>query len=245
MLHTVHNYLSVQLHFHRTNPLIHINSRLQYANTKLASPYYMKYSYIIQPNYCEGTLCNFDPIKICFLFSPLYAETNRPILIPIEYIQCVEGEATKCMQGHTFNLLYRDWKADKLDNREPSKEETQIFNHLFALQPPCNVDLYSRAPAACLAREPEFLEFFETLTIEIRISSSNIERRPQSYITLWAINPTLLNDSLPSQTHSLCNFSYLFFSFSYGNFYRLYFFLLSHNWRLGSVLFLFLPVGTY
>ena len=54
MLHTMHNYLFVQHHFQHTNPIIHINSRLQYANTKLTSPYYMNYSCIMQPNYCEG-----------------------------------------------------------------------------------------------------------------------------------------------------------------------------------------------
>ena len=104
MLHTVHNCLFVQHHFHRTNPLIHMNSRLQYANTKLTT--------------------------------------------------------TKCVHGHTFNLLYKDWMADKLDNRETSQEETQIFNHLLALQPHCYVDQYPRALAACLARDPDFLAFF-------------------------------------------------------------------------------------
>ena len=62
MLHTMHNYLFVHHPFQNTNPIIHMNSRLQYANTKLTSPY-INYSYIIQPNYCEGTLRNFDPIK--------------------------------------------------------------------------------------------------------------------------------------------------------------------------------------
>ena len=56
MLHTMRNYLFVQHHLQQTNPIFHMNSRLQYANTKLTSPYYMNYSYIIQPNYCEGTL---------------------------------------------------------------------------------------------------------------------------------------------------------------------------------------------
>ena len=50
--------------------------------------------------------------------------------------------------------------VDKLDNREPSREETQILNHLLALQPHCNVDLFIRALAACLARDPEFFAFF-------------------------------------------------------------------------------------
>ena len=63
MLHTIHNHLFLQHHFHRTNPIIHMNWRLHYANTKLTPPYYMNYSYINQPNYCEGTLSNFDPIK--------------------------------------------------------------------------------------------------------------------------------------------------------------------------------------
>ena len=71
VLHTIHNYLIVQHHFHKTNPLIHENSRLQYANTILTSPYCMNYSYIVQLNYCEGTLRNLDPRKNYFLFSPL------------------------------------------------------------------------------------------------------------------------------------------------------------------------------
>ena len=159
-LHTMHNYLFVQHHFFHTNPIIHMNSRLQYANTKLTSPYYMNYSYIIQPNYCEGTLRNFDPIKNYFIFSPLYTKTNWPFLVPIEYLQCVEGGATKCTLGHTFNLLYRDWMVNELENRQPSQEEQQIFNPLMALQPHCNTDLYLRALAACLAQDPEFLAFF-------------------------------------------------------------------------------------
>ena len=120
----------------------------------------MNYSYIIQTNCCEDTLRNFDPIKNYFIFSPLYAKTNRLLLVAIKYLQCVEGGATKCTYGHTFNLLYRDWKADKLENRQPPQEELQIFNHLLALQPHCNTDLYPRALAACLARDPEFLAFF-------------------------------------------------------------------------------------
>ena len=49
---------------------------------------------------------------------------------------------------------------DKLANREPTPEGTQIFNHLLALQSNCNSKLYPRALAACLAREKEFLEIF-------------------------------------------------------------------------------------
>ena len=120
----------------------------------------MNYSYIIQPNYCEGTLRNFDPFKDFFIFSPLFAKTNLSILVPLEYLQCVEGGTTKCIHGHTFKLLYRVWMVHKLDNRQKSQEETQIFIHLLALQPHCNADLYPRAIAACLARDTEFLAFF-------------------------------------------------------------------------------------
>ena len=49
----------------------------------------------------------------------------------------------------------------KLDTLKPSPEETQILNHLFALQPHCIVDLYPRALAACLAWDQEFFEFFK------------------------------------------------------------------------------------
>ena len=160
MLHTIHFYLFVQHHFHQTNQLIQINSPLQYANTKLTSPYYMKYIYIIQPIYCEDTLLNFDLIKKYLLFLPLYLKNNRPILVPLEYLLCVEGGATKCMYGNTFNLLHRDWIVDKLYFREPSAEETQILNQFLALQPHCNVNLFPRALAPCLPRDKEFLEFF-------------------------------------------------------------------------------------
>ena len=182
MLHTVHNYLFVQHHFHRTNPLIHMKSRLQYADTKLTSPYYINYSYIIQPNYCKCTLRIFEPIKKYFLFLPPYANTNRPILVPLEYTQCLERGTTKCMCDHTFNLLYRDWMTDNLDNREPSAEDTEMLNHLFALQSHCNVDLFPRDLAACLTGDQDFWEFFgdpdnRALTLKLKIG-----RRPQSYI---------------------------------------------------------------
>ena len=160
MLHTKHNYLFVQHHYQYTNPIIHINTRLRYANTKLTSPYYMNYSYIIQPNYCGGTLRNFDPINNYFIFSPLYAKINSLTLVSIEYLQCVEGGATKCTHCQTFKLLYRDWMVGNLDNREPSQEETQIFNHFLALQPHCNLDFYPRALAAGLARDLDSLAFF-------------------------------------------------------------------------------------
>ena len=190
MLHTMHNYLFVQHHFLHTNPIIHMNSRLQHSNTKLTSPYYMNYSYIIQPNYCEGTLRNFDPIRNYFIFSPLYTKTNRPMLVPIDYSECVEGGTTKCTYGHTFNLLYWDWMVEKLENRQPSQEEQQIFNHLLALQPHCNTDLYPRALAACLARDPELLAFFRDP--DNRATDLTIERRPQSYATtLWTHRPTI------------------------------------------------------
>ena len=45
-------------------------------------------------------------------------------------------------------------------NRKPSQEEKQMFNHLLALQPRCNVDLYPFALAACLAQDPQFLAFY-------------------------------------------------------------------------------------
>ena len=52
-LHKIHNYLIVQRHFHRTNPIVHMKSRLHHTNTKHKSPYYLNYSYIINPTYSE------------------------------------------------------------------------------------------------------------------------------------------------------------------------------------------------
>ena len=87
-------------------------------------------------------------------------QTRIDCIVMIEYMQCVEWGATKCAYGHTFNLLYSDWMVNKLDNREPSQEEKQTFNHFLRLQPHCNGDLYPRALAACFPRDPEFLAFF-------------------------------------------------------------------------------------
>ena len=190
MHHTMHNCLFVQHHFHHTNPIIHMNSRLQYANTKLTSPYCMKYSYIFQPNYCEGNLRNFDPYKNYFIFSLLYAKTNRPILVPIEYLQCVEGGATKCTYGHNFNLLYRDWMVDKLDNRQPSQEETQItfllYNHTVTLI--CILVPFLLVWHVIRNSSPSSV----IQTIKLRTSSSNIRRRPQTCC-----------NTLGSQTHKM------------------------------------------
>ena len=116
MLHTIQKCIFAQHNFHRTKSFMHINSRLLLRNTKITSPYYINYSYIINinPICCEETLRNFDPIKNYFLFIPHQARTHRPILVPFEYLQCVEGGSTKCMYGHNFNLFYRDWNSDKL-----------------------------------------------------------------------------------------------------------------------------------
>ena len=50
--------------------------------------------------------------------------------------------------------------VDKLANGETKPEDTQILNQHVALQPHCNVELYPRALAACLARDKEFHELF-------------------------------------------------------------------------------------
>ena len=165
-----------------------MRSRLQYANTKLYSPIYMNYSYVINSTYCEGLLRNFGPIKNYFLFSPPYAKTNCPLLVPIEHLQWIEGGATKCKNAHTFNLLYKDLMLHKL----PSLEETQILNHLLVLQPHCNVDLYPRALDACLAGHREFLKLFrdpaDYRAPDFEIKFLDIDHRP---VTLGSPNHTV------------------------------------------------------
>ena len=221
MVHTMHNYLFVPHHFQHSNPIKYMNSHPQYAYTKLTSPYYMNYSYIIQPKYCEGTLRSFDPIKNYFIFSPLYAKTNRPILVLIEYLQCVKGDATKCTNGLTFNILYRDRMADKLENCQPSQQELQIFNHLLALQPHCNTDLYHRALVACLARDPVFL----ALCRDPENRAPDFEFEYRTYATVVQLSRGLTDPhkrySLISKT--LSKIIFLFFSFLF--LYYLNFFL--------------------
>ena len=116
MLLTIHNYLFVQRDFHRTNHFLHITSRLRFANTKITSLFYLNYSYIINSSYKEGMLRSFNLIKNYLLFISLYARMHRQIIVPIEYLQCVEGGATMSMYEQTLNLLYRDLIADNLAN---------------------------------------------------------------------------------------------------------------------------------
>ena len=85
------------------------------------------------------------------------------------------------MYGHTFNLLNRDWMADKLVNREPTPEETQILNHLFALQPHCNTDLYPVHFLPISQKTRNFWDFSGILRIGPLTSNLNSGRRPQSY----------------------------------------------------------------
>ena len=186
----MHNFLFVKNHFQHTNPLIHKNSRLQYANTKLTSPYYMNYRYIIKPNFCEGALSDFDPIKNYFIFSPLYAKTNRPILVPIEYLQCVEGGATKCTCGHTFNLLYKDWMVDKLEN---SHHQRRYRSSITSLRNNHTVTMICILVLSLLVWHVIRISSPSSVIqiIEPRTSSSNTERRPQPYNTLGLTVPKL------------------------------------------------------
>ena len=186
----------------------------------------MNYSYLINSTYCESTLRKFDLIKSYFLFSPLYAKTQRPIVVPIEYLLCVEEGARKCMHGHTFNLLYRDLMVDKLTNREPTPEETQILNYLLALQRHCNIDLYPRALATCLARDKEFLEFHRDP--DNRAPYFKFEfRKKATVLPLWVHGLTIprTHCSVKPKPHF-----FSIYSFRYIHFLHLLFsFLLRHN----------------
>ena len=142
------------------NKLIHPSSRLQYVNTKKTSPIEFTRPFIIEPQYCERRLQNFDPPHIRSLSVRLYAATHQLILVPIDYLRGIEGDTTNCTYGHTFNLLCRDWINGKLANREPLQVEKDLLNHLLAMQSHCKVDLQPRALAARLPRDRKFPEFF-------------------------------------------------------------------------------------
>ena len=177
VLDTMHNYLLVQHHFQHTNLIIHMNSRLQYANKKLTSPYYVNYSYITQPIYCEGTLRNFDPVKNYFLFSPLYAKTNRPILVSIEYLQFVEGGATP-----STSFTGTGWPTTSKIASPHKKNYRSLITFLH----------YNQIETLICILVPLLLVWHkirnsspssEIQTIELRISNSNTGRRSQNYNT--------------------------------------------------------------
>ena len=203
----IHNYLFGKHHIYRTNILVHVNSRPQYANTELISPYYLNYSYVINTNYFESTWHIFDAKKDCLLFSQLNARTHRPILVHIEQLQCGEGGATNCMYEDTFNLLYRDWIIDKLANMDPKPEGSTKL--LKAMQPPtCTLGL---SPPAFRGMRSS-LNFSCTLTTGPLISKLNSAHRQLSYHIGPLTNqledsPFLENENFPLY------FSVILFSF--------------------------------
>ena len=233
MLHTIDIYLFVQHHFHRTNPLVHIISRIQYAIPKLTSPYQKNYSYTVNSTFCEGPLCNFDSIIKSSLFSPLYAKTHRLIFVPIDYLQCVEGGAIKCMYEHTSMV-------EKLSNREPTLEEIHNLNRLLALRPYCIGPLSQNTRRLSCTKQwiSGFLQ-----------GSWHSSPWFWNRIPVVGHKPTTRGSQTPCsvKTQSLLLF-FLFLLFLCYHIHFLYWicpFLLCVNWRLESVLFFFSPVRVY
>ena len=132
----------------------------------------MNYSYIIQPNYCERTLRNLDPIKNYFLFSLLYAQTNRPILVPLEYLQFVDGGARNLqppLQGLDDEQVGRS-RAITRGNTDPqpsSRVATTLQRRPF--------------PRALAAWGSRPLRIFQGSRQSGLTFNSNMESRPQPY----------------------------------------------------------------
>ena len=130
------------------------------------------------------------------------------------------------MHGHTFNLLYRELMVDKLTNRGLTPEETQILTYLLALQPHCNIDLYPRALATCLARDKEFLEFHRDP--DNRAPDFKFEfRKEATVLPLWVHSLTIpqTHCSVKRKPHFFSMYSFLYIHFLL----LLCSFLLRHN----------------
>ena len=189
----------------------------------------MRYSYILNCAYCEGTLRNFDPIENYFLFSPPRAKTQRPLLVPLEYLHCVEGTATKCMYGHTFVLLNRDWMVDTLSNCEPTPGIAARLQH-WPLPPSTRRLSGTRQGIAWILQG----SWQSGPWFSIQIPDAGL-------------SPTILGSQTPDSADSLlCNTrnSLLHFLFSSYIFHRysLFYFFCSFILCLGSVLFFCSPV---
>ena len=78
MLHTTHNYLFVQHHFHRIKPLAHMNSRLRKTKTKITSPYYLNYNFIKKNHLLRGNFQKFRSHKEQFPVFVILCENTLP-----------------------------------------------------------------------------------------------------------------------------------------------------------------------
>ena len=103
----------------KLRPLMHIIiSWLQYVIQKITSPYYLNFSYIIYPRYCERTLRSTEPTKNFYLFVHLNGRRQRSISVPIHYFQYVEGRGYEMYVGPYLQTLQR------LDSRQVSRQRT-------------------------------------------------------------------------------------------------------------------------
>ena len=131
ILTSIHNYLFLQRQFHRTNPLMHMNARLQFANTKIISLYYLKFSYIINPDYCGGTLRNFNSIENYFLFIPLREDpkTNPRM-------------GTLSTHIYLFQPSLSRLDCGQFGESRAGTREASDFGTSARKRPHCNTDLY-------------------------------------------------------------------------------------------------------
>ena len=89
----IHNLIYYTLlrdkNINTTKSYIHINDQL-------TSLYFLNYGYKLKWEYTIGSLRNFDPIKIYYIFHPKEAP-ERPLIVPIEALE-------PCEEYHTYHL---------------------------------------------------------------------------------------------------------------------------------------------
>ena len=241
MLHTIHNYLFNQHHFHRTNPLIHMNSRLQYANTKLISHYYIIYDYTIQPNYCEGTLCNFNPIKKFFLVLATICKNQPSNPFSDRVSPVCRG---RCHEVHVWQHLQPPLQG--LDSGQIGQSKTISRRDTYLQPSPCVATTLQRwsLPSWPCSLSGTWSGIFGFLQESwqsdpwLRIRVQNVGHSPTILGTLSHNKDSLI---LKLTRNYLSFLFFLLFIFIFTLFILLVSFLLCLYWRLGSVLFFLLP----
>ena len=74
-------------------------------NHQLTSPYFFNYGHKLKCDYTDGTLRNFDSIKIFYIFQPKYA-SERPLIMPLEALEQREDYHTYHLEGSVTNQAF-------------------------------------------------------------------------------------------------------------------------------------------
>ena len=138
-----------------------INTTKSYIHIKdqLNSPYFLNYGYKLKWDYTIGTLRNFDPIKIYYIFQPKEAP-ERPLIVPIEALEPCEENHTYHLEGSVTNRAFSN-RIQFNNERKVTEIEKEIRNTVKASITDVPIDEITNLLAHFLSKDDHFLKEYK------------------------------------------------------------------------------------